>query len=118
MGRINAALTAWAGLMGACGVASAAVAAHAAGAEKLADVALVLLAHAAALLALTQRTDRLAAAAALVMALGASLFAADVTLFTLRGAHLFPMAAPLGGMTLMLSWLMVFVSGVSGFRRR
>jgi uncharacterized membrane protein YgdD (TMEM256/DUF423 family) len=118
MSRINAALAAWAGFMGACGVASAAVAAHAAGAEKMASVALILLAHAAALLALTLRPGRLFSAAALAMALGATLFSLDVALFTLRGAHLFPMAAPSGGVTLILSWLLVFFSAAAELRSK
>jgi len=118
MAKINAALTAWAGLMGACGVAAAAVSAHAAGAAKMADVALVLLVHAAALLALTQRPGRLFAAAACVMALGAALFAADVSLSALRGARLFPMAAPTGGTLLILSWLLVFFFAAGEVRRK
>jgi len=112
MGRASAALTAWAGFLGACGVASAAVAAHAAGAEKMASVALILLVHAAALLALTLRPERLFAVAALGMAFGATLFSLDVALLTLRGAHLFPMAAPTGGVTLILSWLLVFFAAL------
>jgi uncharacterized membrane protein YgdD (TMEM256/DUF423 family) len=58
MSKINPILTAWAGLMGACGVAAAAVAAHAAGAERLASVALILLAHAAALLEIGRASCR------------------------------------------------------------
>jgi uncharacterized membrane protein YgdD (TMEM256/DUF423 family) len=109
MSKINAALAAWAGLMGACGVACAAAAAHVAGAERLGSVALILLTHAAALLALTGRTGRLLQGGAAIMAFGASLFALEVSLFTLRGAHLFPMAAPIGGLSLILAWLTIFL---------
>lgn len=111
LARSHAFLTAWAGLMGAGGVAAAAAAAHVRGAQKLFNVALVLLAHAAAILALTMRPGRLATGAAYAMALGATLFSLDVGLLTLRGAHLFPMAAPTGGITLILAWLaVVFVA--------
>ncbi|MBB4200978.1 hypothetical protein CCR94_12725 [Rhodoblastus sphagnicola] len=118
MSKINATLAAWAGLMGACGVASAAVAAHLAGAEKLSSVALILLAHAAALLALTQRAGRLFLVAAWAMACGATLFSLDVCLFTLRGAHLFPMAAPTGGTILILAWLTVFIAAAAELGRK
>jgi uncharacterized membrane protein YgdD (TMEM256/DUF423 family) len=118
MGRLNAALTAWAGLMGACGVGAAAIAAHAPGAERMASVALILLAHSTALLALALRTGRLFAAAGVAMALGATLFAVDVSLVALRGVHLFPMAAPSGGVTLILAWLLVFFSAVGELREK
>ncbi len=118
MGGMNVALSAWAGLLGACGVGAAAIAAHAAGGERMGSVALILLAHAAAVLALAQRTGRLRAAAALAMAVGATVFAADVSLFTLRGAHLFPMAAPTGGVTLIVAWLLVFFSSVAELKRK
>jgi uncharacterized membrane protein YgdD (TMEM256/DUF423 family) len=102
--------------MGACGVAAAAASAHVAGAERLGSVALVLLTHAAALLALTQRKGFLAAA--VVMAFGATLFALEVSLFTLRGAHLFPLAAPTGGLSLILGWLMVFFASLVELSRK
>jgi uncharacterized membrane protein YgdD (TMEM256/DUF423 family) len=118
MRKINSALSAWASLMGACGVASAAVAAHMAGAERLSSVALILLAHAAAVLALTLRAGRLFLASALAMAFGATLFALDVALFTLRGGHLFPLAAPSGGVILILAWLLAFFSAISELRTK
>jgi uncharacterized membrane protein YgdD (TMEM256/DUF423 family) len=65
------------------------------------------------LLALTLRTGRLFVLAAVVMAVGATLFALDVSLFSLRGAHLFPMAAPSGGVTLIASWLLVAAAGLA-----
>jgi uncharacterized membrane protein YgdD (TMEM256/DUF423 family) len=138
MSKLANGLTAYSGLMGACGIAAAAAAAHAAGAEKLNSVALILLVHAGALLALINRASRDARlstgyrasrdarlstgyeragrfwlAAALVMAFGATLFSLDVTLLTLRGAHLFPMAAPTGGISLILAWLLVFFVGLA-----
>jgi uncharacterized membrane protein YgdD (TMEM256/DUF423 family) len=117
------ALNAWAGLLGACGVAAAAAAAHLPGAENLRSVALILLVHAAALLALTAHARenpsgaRLWLAAALALALGAALFSADVALLTLRGARLFPFAAPIGGTTMILGWLIVCAAGVANLFR-
>ena len=87
--------------------------------------AMILLVHAAALLALAARAKesdekpKLWLASALALALGATLFSADVALLTLRGAHLFPMAAPTGGMTMIAGWLLASAAGFAGlFRRR
>lgn len=119
MGKIVGALNACAGLFGACGVAAAAAAAHLAGAEHLNAVALILLAHAAALLGLTQRLrdDRRGAriwlTSALAIAIGAALFSSDVSLLALRGARLFPMAAPTGGTLMILGWLAAFLAGIT-----
>lgn len=124
MRKILAALNAWAGLLGACGVAAAAAAVHLPGAENLRSVALILLVHAAALLGLTARARegspgaRLWLASALAIASGATLFSADVTLLTLRGARLFPMAAPSGGTTMILGWLAASAAGLSDLFRR
>jgi uncharacterized membrane protein YgdD (TMEM256/DUF423 family) len=123
MGKILGALNACAGLFGACGVAAAAGAAHLPGADHLNAVALILLAHAAALLALTQRVRddgpgaKIWLASALAIAIGAALFASDVTLLALRGARLFPMAAPTGGTTMILGWLVAFFAGITEISR-
>jgi uncharacterized membrane protein YgdD (TMEM256/DUF423 family) len=117
-------LDACAGLFGACGVASAAAAAHLPGGERLNAVALILLAHAAALLAITPRAKageasaRLWLASAVALAVGAALFSSDVALLTLRGARLFPMAAPTGGTILILGWLVAFFAGIAELSRR
>jgi uncharacterized membrane protein YgdD (TMEM256/DUF423 family) len=121
MDKALGALNACAGLFGACGVAAAAGAAHLAGGDRLNSVALILLAHAAALLGLTMRArdgSRLWLASAAVIALGAALFSADVALLTLRGARLFPMAAPTGGTLLILGWLTAFFAGITESWRR
>jgi uncharacterized membrane protein YgdD (TMEM256/DUF423 family) len=125
MQKIIDALAAFAGLMGAAGVAAAAVSAHVGGAARLASVAMILLVHAAALLALAARAKesdgkpKLWLASALALAFGATLFSTDVALLTLRGAHLFPMAAPTGGMTMIAGWLLASAAGFAGlFRRR
>ncbi|HUO54096.1 MAG TPA: DUF423 domain-containing protein [Rhodoblastus sp.] len=118
------ALNVCAGLFGACGVAAAAAAAHLPGADHLNAVALILLAHAAALLGLTARARESSPAvklwlvAALALALGAALFSADVALLTLRGARLFPMAAPTGGTTMILGWLLAGAAGLFDLVRR
>ncbi len=117
MNKTAAAFSACAGLLGACGVAAAAGAAHAANAEKLASVALILLVHAAALLALAPRQGGLWRLAGALMLFGATLFSLDVSLLVLKGARLFPYAAPIGGTTLILAWLAATAAGLSDLRR-
>ncbi len=129
MKRILCGLTAFAGLMGACGVAAAAAAAHMPGGARLSSVALVLLVHAAAVLNLATRAGdpqvvgdsradpRFWLAAGLALAFGAALFSSDVTLLTLRGARLFPMAAPTGGMTMIFGWMLVGLAAIVDFFR-
>lgn len=120
----SALLAAFAGLMGAGGVAAAAASAHMPGGARLSSVALILIAHAAAILALTLRSretglaGRLWLASALVLALGAALFSADIALLTLRGVRLFPMAAPTGGVAMIVGWLIASGAGVAEFARR
>jgi uncharacterized membrane protein YgdD (TMEM256/DUF423 family) len=97
-----------AGLMGAAGVALAAAGAHAK--PGLESAGYILLFHApavmAAVLAMAQGTlGRSALPAAIGLALGAILFAGDLTLRAFVGARLFPMAAPTGGFILIASWL-------------
>lgn len=100
-----------AGLMGAAGIMLAAAGAHAAPGAGLESAASMLLFHAAAIIggaALVQqgmlwRPLALAALAAWVV--GAVLFSGDITLRTFAGHRLFPMAAPSGGIVLILGWL-------------
>ena len=127
MQKIIDGLAAFAGLMGAGGVAAAAAAAHLPGAAHLASVALILLAHAAAILALSARAKdcgksscplaRVWLVSALVLALGAALFSCDVALLTLRGTRLFPMAAPTGGTAMILGWLIASGAGLASLAR-
>jgi uncharacterized membrane protein YgdD (TMEM256/DUF423 family) len=120
MQKMSDALSAFAGLLGAAGVAAAAASAHMGGGARLSSVALILLVHAAAVLVLATRASaagkfaRLWLVSALVLALGAALFSADVALFTLRATRLFPMAAPTGGMTMIAGWLLASVAGLAG----
>lgn len=105
-----------AGLLGAAGVALAAVAAHRVADPSLTTAALFLIMHGAAALALTALasgspwpTVTLAAASLLLFAV--TLFSGDVTARVMLGDRLFPMAAPLGGSLLILGWLVAAVSG-------
>jgi uncharacterized membrane protein YgdD (TMEM256/DUF423 family) len=107
------ALTVLAGIMGASGIALAAAAAHAAPGAGLDSAAYLLLLHAVAVLALAAGTgeDRLwpplGLTAMVGFVLGSCLFAADLALRAFAGHRFFPMAAPLGGTILIVSWLVL-----------
>ena len=101
-----------AGLLGAAGVALAAVAAHRVESPALATAATMLMIHAAggiaiaAFVAAVGRFRALLGAAALML-FAATLFSGDIALQTFAGRHIFPMAAPVGGSLLIASWLLV-----------
>jgi uncharacterized membrane protein YgdD (TMEM256/DUF423 family) len=101
-----------AGILGAAGVALWALAAHRAGANAV-TAAQMLLIHAAAVPSLTATRkgghlhDALARTGISVMILGVALFAGDLAMRAFAGSGLFPMAAPIGGFTMIASWLMV-----------
>ncbi|MDX3965573.1 MAG: DUF423 domain-containing protein [Bradyrhizobium sp.] len=107
-----------AGLMGAAGVALAAASAHGADASRLASASAMLLFHATAILAtvalLTRGLlhDGIGLLSAVGFAIGAALFAGDLTLRQYAGHSLFPYAAPTGGMVMIASWLMVALAAV------
>lgn len=107
-----------AGLMGAAGVALAAAAAHGADASRLASASAMLLFHATAILAATALLargllhDGIGLVAACGFALGAALFAGDLTLRQYAGHSLFPMSAPTGGTVMIASWLAVTLAAV------
>lgn len=105
--RIRPLVLLLAGLMGACGVALAAAATHMGGAL-LGPASAMCLAHAPAMLALFagHRLIRTATGAALLMGIGTLLFAGDLVLKQVYGTGLFPMAAPTGGILMMLGWLL------------
>jgi uncharacterized membrane protein YgdD (TMEM256/DUF423 family) len=111
-------LIAVAGLMGAAGVALAAVAAHSAATFKLDSAAYLLLFHAPALIAGALGVERgliwkpLGVTALAGFALGSTIFAGDLCLRAFAGTRLFPMAAPAGGTILILSWLAITVAAV------
>ncbi|MCA1404899.1 DUF423 domain-containing protein [Ensifer sp. IC3342] len=98
-----------AGLMGITGVAAAAAASHGADPRLLGGASAMCLAHAPALVALHAGWAhfRTAAIAALLLAAGTALFAGDLTARHTLGHGLFPMSAPLGGLTMMAGWLAV-----------
>ncbi len=107
-----AAIAVYAGLAGAAGVALAAAGAHGEAHSALKPAAQFLLMHAAAALAVAALATRVAhpggfLIAALVLLLGASLFSGAIAVHTFWGQRLFPMAAPLGGSTMMVGWLVL-----------
>ncbi|WP_375412993.1 DUF423 domain-containing protein [uncultured Bradyrhizobium sp.] len=107
-----------AGLMGAAGVALAAVAAHQPDASRLASASSMLLFHATAVLATLLLTERriihmpLGLAAAFGFVLATALFAGDLTLRQYAGHAVFPMAAPVGGTLLIASWLLLAAAAI------
>lgn len=100
-----------AGLMGAAGITLAAAGAHAAPGAGLESAASMLLFHAVAVVggaALVQQGMLWRPLAFVVLAawvVGAVLFSGDIALRTFAGHRLFPMAAPTGGIILILGWL-------------
>jgi uncharacterized membrane protein YgdD (TMEM256/DUF423 family) len=117
MTQAVAAIVIYAGLAGAAGVALAAMGAHGEGYAALTPPAYFLLMHAAAALAIAALTARAAhpgafLLAALILLVGVSLFSGDIAVRTLLGHRLFPMAAPLGGSTMILGWLAVAAAGL------
>ncbi|HEX8168662.1 MAG TPA: DUF423 domain-containing protein [Beijerinckiaceae bacterium] len=107
-----------AGLSGLAGVAVSAAAAHAAGGQNLETAGRFLLIHAAALIGLAALAGAglvhpaLARAAGWALLLGVALFAGDLTYRAFRGAGLFPMAAPSGGILLMIGWALVALAAL------
>ena len=99
-----------AALLGAAGVALAAVAAHRVESPALATAATLLMIHAvaglaiAALAAASQHSMRWCYLGAFLLA-AVALFCGDIALHTMAGFHVFPMAAPTGGSLLIASWL-------------
>lgn len=106
------------GVFGAAGVALSAMAAHAGGGN-LSTAANMLLFHAPALLALgLAARGRLLPYAGLALALGVALFSGDLMARDFLGNRLFPMAAPAGGVIMIVGWLMVAVGAFTLGRNR
>lgn len=103
-----------AGLLGAAGIGLAAAANHLDDPRTFSAAATVCLANAPALIALyaVRAPVRLAPFAALVIAFGAILFTVDILLRHFYGVRVFPMAAPTGGVTMILGWLIVAFSAL------
>ena len=107
-----------AGLAGLSGVALSAAAAHGGEGNLLDTAARFLLVHApaligvAALLATGLVHPAVGRLAGYVMVLGLILFCGDLARRAFADAPLFPMAAPTGGVLLMLGWLGIAVAAL------
>jgi len=119
MGAMQAAtaLAVYAGLLGAAGVALAAAGAHGNALSALTPAAQFLLMHAAAALAIVAVAMRAAhpagfLIAALILLVGVSLFSGDIAMRTFWGSRLFPMAAPIGGTTMIIGWMALSAAGI------
>ena len=89
----------------------------------LTSPAYFLIMHAAvavAVVAVAMRADhtQVFLLAALVLLVGVSFFSGDIAMRTLWGVRLFPMAAPIGGSTMILGWLVADSGGRVGTVRR
>ena len=109
-------------LMGACGVALTAAAAHAAPGAGLDSAAYLLLFHAIAMLGAASLIGQLlwrplGLVAMAGFAAGGALFAGDIAMRAFAGHRLFPMAAPTGGMLLILGWLVLATAAVVAMAR-
>ena len=107
-----AALAVYAGLAGACGVGLAAAGAHGSGLSDLTPPAYFLLMHAATVLAVVAIAMRAShptgfLLAGLVLLIGVTLFSGTVAARVLWEIRLFPMAAPTGGTTMIVGWLVL-----------
>ena len=118
MSRIFRILIILAAIMGADGIMLAAASAHGAEASRLASASSMLLFHASAVLSAVALTERgvihahIGIVAAFGFVLAASLFAGDLTMRQYAGHGLFPMAAPIGGSTMIIGWLLLSVAGI------
>jgi uncharacterized membrane protein YgdD (TMEM256/DUF423 family) len=115
--QVAALIAVYAGLAGAAGVALAAAGAHGASLSALTPAAQFLLMHAAAALAISAIAVRAIhpgafLVAALILLIGVTLFSGDIVSRTLWGNRLFPMAAPTGGTTMIVGWLILSAAGV------
>jgi uncharacterized membrane protein YgdD (TMEM256/DUF423 family) len=112
-----------ASLMGAGGVGLAAAAAHAAPASGLEGAAYLMLFHAVAVLGAASLTDQkllwqpLASIAMASFVAGSVLFAGDISMRAFAGHRLFPMAAPTGGLLMILGWLLLAAATVAAVGR-
>jgi len=101
-----------AGLLGAAGVAIAAAASHG-GDASLGIVANFLLFHAPVLIGLSLAPrSRLLTAGGYVLVLGLALFCGDLAMRSVAGGALFPFAAPAGGTTLIVGWLLLALAAL------
>lgn len=105
-------------LLGAAGVALMAAGAHIGG-PNATTAGQILLFHASAGMAATLARKAgflapgLARIAVALLLAGAAIFAADLALLAFKGARLFPMAAPTGGMAMIAGWLGLAVAALA-----
>ena len=120
--RADLGIAAAAGLLGAAGVVLASVAAHRVPDPALVTAANFLMLHAGAVLALSawSQQSRNAAGwwrvAARLILLGVALFSGAIAAEKVGGFKLFPMAAPIGGTTLILGWVAVALAAIVDWR--
>jgi uncharacterized membrane protein YgdD (TMEM256/DUF423 family) len=118
MDSLRRALIVLAGLMGACGVALAALSAHGEDAARLAPASSMLLFHASAVMGAIALAGRgparagIAIVAAAGFVVAAALFSGDLTLRHFAGHGLFPFAPPIGGTLLIASWLALALAAI------
>jgi uncharacterized membrane protein YgdD (TMEM256/DUF423 family) len=107
-----------AGLMGASGVALAAMATHAGDSSRLGPASTMLLFHACAVLGTMALAERgviqpsIGLVAGIGFVIAAALFAGDLVMRHVTGDRLFPFAAPTGGTLLIASWLVLAVAAL------
>lgn len=103
-----------AGVIGASGIGLAAAANHLDDPRSFSAAATVCLANAPALIGLyaVRGTLRFAPLAALIIVVGVTLFTGDLLLRHFLGERIFPMAAPTGGIAMILGWLVIAVSAL------
>jgi uncharacterized membrane protein YgdD (TMEM256/DUF423 family) len=112
------ALVVLAGLSGVLGIAASAAAAHTSGGANLETAGRYLLLHAAALVGVTALSGTglihptIGRVAGTALVVGLVLFAGDLASRVLRGSPLAPMAAPTGGIVLMLGWALLALAAL------
>lgn len=115
-------LAALSGLMGAAGVALAAIAAHRLESPSLVTASNMLMIHAAAGLGLAalvaQTGSRALAIAGFVLLAAVTLFSGAVTYHAVNGSHIFPGAAPTGGSLTIAAWAAVALTAALKIFRR
>jgi uncharacterized membrane protein YgdD (TMEM256/DUF423 family) len=121
--RAELGIAAAAALLGAAGVVLGSVAAHRIPDASLALAANYLIMHAATVIAIAAWSVRsesggtLWRSSARVMLLGAALFCGDIAARKIGGFGLFPMAAPTGGIALILGWVLAAIAAAIDWRR-
>jgi uncharacterized membrane protein YgdD (TMEM256/DUF423 family) len=115
-------LIALAGVMGAAGIMLTAAGAHSRPGVGLDSAGYLLVLHALAVIAgvMAVRQGLLLRPLGLAViwgfVVGAGLFAADVTMRVYLGTRLFPMAAPTGGMIMILAWIVLIPAALMASR--